>query len=95
MSAVATRYHEADGVIAIERVQDCVPVAEHAAALRERAALGSPDMRLAATLPFVVIEMYCNDRGISFDEFVQNPEHGRAVLNDPALQAFRVWQGRA
>ena len=33
--------------------------------------------------------------GISFSEFIANPEHARSMLNDPALAAFRVWEGQA
>ena len=94
MSAVATRFHTADGVIAVERVQDCTPIAEHCTTLRHETRQ-TGDLRLAARLPAVLVEMYLTQRGISFNEFVANPEHARSMLNDPALAAFRVWEGQA
>lgn len=93
---VATRFHEGDaGLVAIERVQDCTAIAEHAGRLRAEGQHGTSEMRHAARWPMVVVERYCNDRGITFEEWSRNPEHARAMLNDPALSAFRVWEGRA
>ena len=42
----------------------------------------------------VLVEAYCNDRGITFDQFMGDPAHIRAMVNDPALDAFRIWRGR-
>lgn len=91
MSA-ATRMHFADGLMVVERVQDCTPIVEHCRALATETEQRG-EMRLAARLPDVVVERYCNDNGITFGEFVGNPEHVRRVCNDPALVAFRVWPG--
>jgi hypothetical protein len=52
-------------------------------------------MRHAARFPMVVVERYCNEKGITFEEWMSNPEHAKAMLNDSALSAFRVWEGRA
>lgn len=96
MDAVATRYHVGDGGAAvIERVQDCTPIAEHATRLRLEGVHGSNEMRHAARWPMVIVERYCNDRGITFEEWVKDNSHARAMLNDPALASFRVWGGKA
>jgi hypothetical protein len=55
---------------------------------------GSSDMKLAASLPMVLVERYCNDNGITFHEFCQGQDHIRRMLNDPSLKAFRVWPGK-
>jgi hypothetical protein len=89
----STRLHFADGLMAVERVQDCAPIVERCRALANETEQRG-EMRLAARLPDVVVERYCNDNGITFGEFVGNPEHVRRVCNDPALAAFRVWPGR-
>lgn len=96
MSGVGTVLHsgERDGDLVIERVQDCTPIAEHTTRLRNEGKTGTSEMKLAASLPMVLIERYCNDRGITFEDWMKNPEHARAMLNDPALSAFRVWEGR-
>jgi hypothetical protein len=93
---VGTRFHyipETD-TTAIERVQDCTPILDHATALRNEGIHGGNEMRHAARFPAVVVESYCNRVGITFDEWMQNPDHIRAMLNDPDLKGFRVWGGR-
>lgn len=53
----------------------------------------SKDMRLMASLPAVLIEHYCNVTQISFREFMNNPEHVKRMVNDPALADFRIAPG--
>ena len=51
------------------------------------------EMRPLMTIPEILIEKFCQDRGISWAEF-HHPEEGkkhvRALLADPALAAFRL-----
>ena len=74
--------------------QDCVPILEAAKAMHNEGLHGSSEMKLGASLPLVVIERYCNDRGITYQEWASNREHIRAMLNDPSLAHFRIWPGR-
>lgn len=83
-----------DGDLVTGTVQDCTPIAERTKALHNEGMHGSGDMRHAASLPFVLVERYCNDRGISFEDFMRGKEHIKAMLNDPALSHFRIWPGR-
>lgn len=57
-------------------------------------AVGSSEMRHAARIPFALIENYLAVHQISMHEFQANPAHIKAMLNDPALSHFRIWQGR-
>lgn len=91
---VQTRMHEEDGKTIFERVQDCTPIAERTKALHNGGHHGSSEMKHAASLPFVLVERYCNDNGITFHEFCTGQEHIRRMLNDQALSAFRIWKGR-
>lgn len=75
-------------------VQDCTPIVERTKALHNEGIHGSSEMRHAATFPFVLVEKYCNDKGITFEQFMNGREHVRAMLSDPALSHFRVWGGR-
>ena len=84
-----------DGNLKIGRFQDCTPIAEFAKNQQKAGFLGSSDMRHAARIPNVIIEKYCNDHNILFNEFMGNREHMRRVLNDPSLSHFRIWQGKA
>ncbi len=94
MTQLLTNIHEHDGKLTFERVQDVEPILDFTHDLRAVGRVGSGEMRHAASVPMVIVEAYCNDRGITFHEFMNNPVHGRAILNDPALRAFRVWEGR-
>lgn len=95
MSDISTRIHNAgNGNIAFERVQDCTPFVEDAKARHNEGHHGSSEMRHAARIPFVVVERYCNDHNITFEEFMKNREHVKRLLNDPALSAFRIWKGQ-
>jgi hypothetical protein len=51
-------------------------------------------MRLAASIPMVLVERYLNDHAISLQELGRSPEHQKRLLNDPALAHFRIWKGR-
>lgn len=94
MSRVHTQMVAHDAGLTINRVQDCTPYADYCARQRTLDATGSSDMRHAARLPMVLVEQYCNTHNITFDQFMQDKTHINAMLNDPALQGFRIWQGK-
>lgn len=83
-----------DGALISGMVQDCTPIAERAQAMHNAGMVGSSEVKHAASIPMVMIEKYCNERGVTFQEFMQNKSHIRFMLNDPALAAFRIWKGR-
>ena len=93
-NGVQTHIALEDGNLVTGTVQDCTPILEHARSLHNVGAHGSSDMKHAASLPMVVIEQYCNRQGITFDEFMREKKHVRAMLNDPDLKGFRIWPGR-
>lgn len=92
--SVATLIHEYDGKLTFQRVQDVEPILDFAHAQRVAGDVGSSEMRHAASLPMVVVEQYCNTNGISFNEFMADTKHVNAMLNDPVLRPFRIWEGR-
>lgn len=83
-----------DGALITGTVQDCNPIAERAKAMHNAGITGSSEMRLAASFPFVMVEKYCNDKGITLNEFNTDKAHIRYMLNDPALAHFRIWKGK-
>lgn len=83
-----------DGNLITGTTQDCDPILNHVADLRAQGATGSSDMRLAARVPYAVVEKYCNDKGISFREFSGSEAHKVAFLNNPDYRNLRVWEGR-
>ena len=74
--------------------QDCVPIAERAKAMNREGIHGSSDMRLAASIPFVMVEAYLNQHHLTLNEFQRDKTHIRSMLNDPALAHFRIWPGK-
>lgn len=91
---IGTKVNVVDGALVVERFQDCTPIAEHAKRLQNEGIHGSSDFKHAASIPYVIIEKYCNDHHIEFAEFMQNREHIKRVLNDSSLSHFRIWPGR-
>lgn len=83
-----------DGSLLTGTVQDCTPIAEYTKALHNSGFTGSSDMKLAASVPMVMVEKYCNDNNIFLSEFMNSADHKKRMLNDPALAHFRVWKGR-
>lgn len=83
----------ADGSMTTGTIQDCTPIVEKAKALHNAGIHGSSEMRHAASIPMVIIEKYLNDNNILLSDFMNNKDHQRRLLNDPALSFFRIWKG--
>jgi len=49
---------------------------------------------LAASIPFVIVEKYCNENNVTFQDFMNSQDHKKRLLNNPANSAFRVWKGQ-
>jgi hypothetical protein len=85
-------HHEAH--IYEESMTDLHAVADHCKALSSAGLTGDKEMRHLATIPGILIQQYCNDNGVTFAQFMRQPEHANRMLNDPALSAFRIHKGR-
>lgn len=98
MSDVKTKYHydHENDRLYIERVQDVEPYLEHLAKIRQVSdgVSKSGDLRYAGTIPDVIVEKYCNEQRITYEEFIKNPEHHRRILNNPDFSKLRVWRGK-
>lgn len=94
MGQVLTRIHDTDNGLTVERVQDVEPVLDGCHARRVSGMTGSSEMRHVASLPLVLVERYCNTHGITFNEFMSDTKHAKSMVNDPALAAFRIWEGK-
>ena len=93
-SNIGTDITVKDGQMTIHRTQDCDPIAERMKHLHNTGQFGSSDMKFAGTIPDVMIEKYCNLQNITYSEFIQNKEHVRRIMADPAMDHFRVWKGK-
>lgn len=94
MNQIATHIAHEDDRLIIARSQDCTPIAEYAKAQHNAGCFGSSEVKHAARLPNVIVEKYCNDNGITFEEFMQNEVHIRRVVQHPDNTMFRIWPGK-
>ena len=69
---------------------DLQRVADECAERRATGQVGEADMRALMTVPTILCEKYCNDVGITWAEFMRNPDHAARMVRDPALAAFRI-----
>src|SRR3546814_826260 len=88
-------WHDGERIIE-RRTQDVEPILEHTKALRAVGATGSSEMRHAASIPYAIIENYMQRHGLTLAELQSSAgnKHWKAMLNDPDLVGFRIWQGR-
>lgn len=94
-NGVTTVVHlDGDGNLVTGTEQDCTPIIEENKRLVAHGAFGSSDMRHAGRAPFVVVEKFCNERGITFQDFCNEVSHKIAFLNSPDYAACRIWQGK-
>lgn len=93
MGAMQSRIHVAGDVMTVSTTQDCVPVAEWAKERHNTGQHGSSEFRHAARIPQVMVEKYLNDNQITYHEWSADKAHIRRMLQDPALQHFRIWKG--
>lgn len=82
-----------DGALVDSTTQDVEPILEYAKARNREGHHGSADMRLAASIPVVIVERYLHQNNITLQDFALSPEHKKRLLNDPALSHFRIWPG--
>lgn len=95
MSLIQTRFLEgADNTFQVVRSQDVNPIVDYAKEMQAMGLTGSKDLKHAAEIPMTVVENYMTRMGINFEEFCASQEHGKALLNDPNLKDFRIWEGR-
>ena len=94
MSGVSTRMIEgADHEFAIHRAQDVEPILNYTKEMNRIGAGKGTDLRHCAEIPMIIVENYMQRTGITFNEFTASQEHIKAVVNDPALRDFRIWEG--
>lgn len=77
-----------------ESLDSLKAVAEACGELRSNGCTGDKEMRHLAEFPGFIIEQYCHNNGIEWNEWFQNPVHARRMLNDPSLAYFRVHEGK-
>jgi hypothetical protein len=91
---VQTSYKLEEDQIIVTRSQDVGAIVERAKALSNEGYHGRADARVVASIPPVVIEHYCNLKGVTFHQWCTDPGIRKAFLNDPDYADLRIWKGR-
>ena len=95
MSGITTNMLEgAENTFAINRTQDVQPILEYTKEMNAIGAGNGSEVKHAAEIPMIFVESYLQRTGITFHEFCASQDHVKALVNDPALAAFRIWNGR-
>jgi hypothetical protein len=94
MAGLNTKFVEgADHEFAIQRSQDVEPILNYTKEMNRIGAGKGADLRHCAEIPMIIVENYMQRTGITFREFTESQDHIKAVVNDPALRDFRIWEG--
>lgn len=96
-AGIETNFHlgNGDGSMVIERKADCQAILDSAANLRSMGAgkSKSGEMWHLGRIPAIIIEKYCNEKGVSFNEFLVDDIHIQRILEDPNYKLFRIVEG--
>lgn len=93
-SGLARGIVDQEGKTIFSTTQDCTPIAEYAKAQHNEGNFGTADVKHAARIPNVIVEKYCNDNGVTFEQFMGDPVHIKRLVEDPNNAMFRIWRGR-
>ena len=55
---------------------------------------GTSDMRYLGEVTPMMLQTYCDKRGVTWDVAMSDPAHFRHILNDPENSNMRVYKGR-
>lgn len=83
-----------DGDITVVRRQLVADHVDYCKARHNEGHHGPRDMRLKMSIPELVVDHYCRIKGITLREFLRNPEHAKAIVNDDAFADLRIAPGR-
>lgn len=91
---VHTTYREEGDSLVITRAQNVGAIVDRNKALSNEGFTGRPGARVVASIPPVVIEHYCNVKGITLHQWMTDPEVRKRFLNDPDYADLRIWKGK-
>lgn len=76
----------------VNRTQDVEPILDRCKSIAAEGDSWSPsrELKLKAEFPMVLVERYCVGKGVTFQEFLANPEHVKNMLADLALSDFNI-----
>lgn len=96
MNGIKTDMELVEGALVVQRSADVEPLIEHLAGLRQDSdgKSDSGELYHVGDIPYIVIEQYCNEQGVTFADFMRDDTHIKRILMNPDFSKFRVWQGK-
>jgi hypothetical protein len=91
---LATRIFTQDDRLVIGRSQDCTPILDDAVRRHNEGLHGTAEVKHAARIPNVIVEKYCNENGVTFADFMNDPVHIKRLVEHPDNSMFRIWKGK-
>ena len=91
---ISTTIADQDGRTIIARTQDCTAIAEWCKRQHNEGNHGSNEIHFVGRIPSVMIEKYLNDTGVTFEEFMAEECHIKAIIRNPENADFRINKGR-
>jgi hypothetical protein len=94
MSIQRRVFADGNGGLIVKAQSDVSDTLAECARKRAAGEVGSSEMRHAMDIEPIFVEKYCASQGITFAEWMANEDHIKAMLRDPALSGFRIWEGK-
>ena len=91
-----TFHYDHDGTVHIERKADATAILEANKIQRNNQPMRyeNETMNHVARIEITAAEAWCKGRGVKFGEFLSNPDHLTAFLNDPDNSLWRTRKGK-
>lgn len=97
-SDIKTRmiYDPSENKDIIYREQDCEPIIKEVEDIklftdgRGKTSLGY----WVGRIPGIISEQYMKEAGITWNEYISNPEHVERIINNPDYKKFKIFQGK-
>lgn len=91
MSDIVSEFKVDSGGFGVKLTQDVEPILQEVERYRQANPRKRKGFYKKASFPMVLVKAYMFDKGITFEEFVNNEEHIKNMYNDPALSRFRTY----
>ena len=90
MIDISSQFKVDSGGFGVKLTQDVEPILKEVEQYRQANPRRPKGFYKKASFPMVLVKAYMFDKGITFDEFINNEEHIKNMMKDSALSKFRV-----
>jgi len=87
-------YDDLTDTATVVQSHDVNPVLDQVRARKSAGLIGNSEKRHVATVPFALIETWCREAGVRFDDADAVKELMHRKLQSGEFSALRLWEGR-